>query len=270
MLEDTTFIIPLRIDSEDRIRNIKLTSKFLLDHFDSKIIIKECAGEQRLDISDIQDPRLTYLYEYSPNEMFHKTKLLNDMIVMSDTEVVVQYDSDIILPISTYIQADLMVRSGYDSVFPFIHGHYSSKKINLDKDSEIRFRETYDFGILDACADQWGPQNNNGYAHFGFCTFYNKNSYINGFLENEEFYSGGPEDQEIHHRFVKLGLNVGRVNDVVYHIEHHRGNFSAENNEHYYNNIDLYNRLMEMGREELIEYYSTRPYYIQRLKEISE
>jgi len=269
-LSDTTFIIPARVDSQDRLRNINLICKFLLSNFDCKIIVKESDSTQKINIADIEHPRLIYVYEKTNDVFFHKTKLLNDMIVMCDTEVIVQYDADILLPLSSYVEASHMVKNGYDAVYPFIHGNYSSKKVDLDVDSEKKFYENFDFNVLDSCSQPWEPNNNYGFAHFGFCTFYNSKSYFNGFLENEEFYSGGPEDQEIHHRFVKLGLNVGRVNNLVYHIEHQRGNFSAENNDVYMNNIDLYNRIMNMSKEELINYYSNAPYFLKRKKKFSD
>ena len=40
-LKNTTFIIPIRIESEDRLRNVITICCFLLDNFDTKIIIKE-------------------------------------------------------------------------------------------------------------------------------------------------------------------------------------------------------------------------------------
>jgi len=270
ILSDATFIIPIRIDSQDRIRNLNLVSKFLTANFNSKLIIKECDITQKFDPSSIIGPNVTYIYEQNSDFMFHKTRLLNDMIVMSDTDIIVQYDTDIILPYSSYLKAAEMIRGEYDSVYPFIHGHYSSKKVHLNKGSEKEFSSTLDIKVLDRQAEPFGANNNYGFAHFGFCTFYKKSSYINGFMENEEFYSGGPEDQEIHHRFVKLGMNVGRVENFVYHLEHQRGNFSLENNVFYYKNIELYDRLMAMNPLELREYYSSRPYYRKRIEEINK
>ncbi len=40
-LKDTTFIIPIRIESEDRLRNVITVCCFLLENFDTKVIIKE-------------------------------------------------------------------------------------------------------------------------------------------------------------------------------------------------------------------------------------
>ena len=41
MIENTTFIVPLRIESEDRLRNVIVSTCYLLDNTDCKIIIQE-------------------------------------------------------------------------------------------------------------------------------------------------------------------------------------------------------------------------------------
>ena len=40
-LSNTTFIIPLRIETDDRLRNVIVSSIYLLDNTDCQIIIKE-------------------------------------------------------------------------------------------------------------------------------------------------------------------------------------------------------------------------------------
>ena len=40
-LSNTTFIIPLRIESDDRLRNVIVSSIYLLDNTDCQIIVKE-------------------------------------------------------------------------------------------------------------------------------------------------------------------------------------------------------------------------------------
>ena len=40
-LKQVTFIIPIRIESEDRLRNVITSVAFLLNNFDTNIIIKE-------------------------------------------------------------------------------------------------------------------------------------------------------------------------------------------------------------------------------------
>ena len=44
-LKDTTFIIPVKIESDDRLRNVITVCCFLLENFDTKVILKEVDTE---------------------------------------------------------------------------------------------------------------------------------------------------------------------------------------------------------------------------------
>ena len=120
-LSNTTFIVPLRIESDDRLRNVIVSSIYLLDNTDCKIIIKEsdktsvfiekalpqiheCVGEKA--------DRLTHIFEQSDENYFHRTRLLNDMVMMTTTDVVVNYDSDILLTLESYQKCEEMILDG--------------------------------------------------------------------------------------------------------------------------------------------------------------
>ena len=44
-LSEATFIIPIRIESPDRLRNVVTTTAFLMENFDTNILIKEVDKE---------------------------------------------------------------------------------------------------------------------------------------------------------------------------------------------------------------------------------
>ena len=48
-LKNTTFIIPLRIDTGDRLRNVILSTSYLLHNFDTTVMIKEVDSERRFE-----------------------------------------------------------------------------------------------------------------------------------------------------------------------------------------------------------------------------
>ena len=48
-LKNTTFIVPLRIDTGDRLRNVILSTSYLLHHFDTTVMIKEVDSEHRFE-----------------------------------------------------------------------------------------------------------------------------------------------------------------------------------------------------------------------------
>ena len=112
-LLEATFIIPIRIESPDRLRNVVTTTAFLMENFDTNIIIKEVDAEpvfQRdaiplleeiLDFN-IWQTNFNYIYERSDEPLFHRQKVLNEMIMEADTDIVVNYDCDVILPKESY------------------------------------------------------------------------------------------------------------------------------------------------------------------------
>ena len=128
-LSDVTFIVPLRIESQDRMRNIITSMIYLLRNFKTNVIIKECDEEnifERSALGIIRDAvgdavdDLKYVFEKTSEYTFHRTKILNDMIMMTETPVVVNYDSDILLPKNSYINArDEIIKGSVNLVYPY-------------------------------------------------------------------------------------------------------------------------------------------------------
>ena len=103
---DLTFLIPTRIETEDRLRNIISSVSYLLKHLDAKVIVKEVAHHHTFkhralpEIKKYADTsNLTCLFEETKEPLFCKSKVLNDLIVAADTNVVANYDADCILPL---------------------------------------------------------------------------------------------------------------------------------------------------------------------------
>ena len=83
-------------------------------------------------------------------------------------------------------------------------------------------------------------------------------------MENENFRGSSPEDKERIYRYMKLGYNIQRVVDWVYHLEHSRGanswpvSFNA--NPHMQSNIALWNSIQTLTTDQLREYYKEQKY----------
>lgn len=257
-ISDTTFIIPVRIESADRYRNLRLSVGYLLRNTNSKIIVMESDEEQYvpkiLENIVAQFPnRLLYVFDQTEEKLFHRTKILNHMLSLCETPIVVNYDCDVLLPTSSYFAAAEMCRKGYDLVYPFAFGDGVQLRVELKPRDLTDFENTQDLSILSGF--DWR-------AEYGFCQFFKKESYINGFAENECFKSYGPEDVERYKRWVKLGYNVGRVNDRVYHLEHSRSENSNSSNPFMRENEALLDQILNIKtKEELSDYYSNQGYY---------
>ena len=84
-LSEATFIIPIRIESQDRLRNVITTTAFLLENFDTNILIKEVDSESVFqrdalpvlnNILDV-DVNIQHIFEKSNEPLFHRQKVLN-------------------------------------------------------------------------------------------------------------------------------------------------------------------------------------------------
>ena len=89
--------------------------------------------------------------------------------------------------------------------------------------------------------------------------FFRRSVYIEGGMENENFRAYAPEDKERYFRFTTLGYKVGRINNVVYHLEHARGENSWFSNPHMESNLQEWEMISGMDKKQLMDYYSNFP-----------
>jgi hypothetical protein len=260
-LSNATFIIPIRIESEDRLRNVVTTTAFLLENFKTNIIIKEEDKVSRFNreavpiLNSILSVPLTvnHIFEYSEEPLFHRQRVLNEMIAVADTEIVVNYDCDAILPIeSIKLAYDSIMDGTHDVVYPYGWGNYQYQ-VKPSDDVVSDFLENYDYAILKSNSTIYDAQS-------GWVQFFKRSVYIEGGMENENFRAYAPEDKERLYRFEKLGYNVGRIFDFIYHLEHARGQNSWFTNPHMEHNNNVWEGIQKMSKQQLVEYYSTQKY----------
>jgi hypothetical protein len=260
-LTKATFIIPIRIESSDRLRNVITILAFLLENFDTNIIVKEVDSESIFqrdalpilkDILDV-DININHIFEKSSEPSFHRQRVLNEMIMEANTEIVVNYDCDVLLPVSSYNTAySALLHNTYDIVYPYGQGMYQYQ-VKATDEIVSQFLNSYDFNILERYSNKY-------ISDFGWVQFFNRRVYIDGGMENENFVAYAPEDKERFYRYETLGYNIGRVNTPVYHLEHSRGQNSWINNPHMQKNNDLWNTIQQMSKDQLKQYYSNQDY----------
>ena len=262
-LSQATFIIPVRIESPDRLRNVVTTTAFLMENFDTNIIIKEVDKEpvfQRDAIPLLEEildfniwQNFNYIFEKSDDPLFHRQRILNEMIMESDTEIVINYDADAILPKESYELAYKGIMDGvYDVVYPYGSGMYQ-KQVAATDVTVSSFLETGDYEFLNAVSKDHT-------SDFGWVQFFRRQVYIDGGMENENFKAYAPEDKERYYRFNMLGYSIGRIENYVYHLEHARGENSWFSNPHMDDNQMEWVKLSNMTKEQLLQYYSEQEY----------
>jgi len=263
-LEKATFIVPIRIESDDRLRNVITIVAFLLENFNTNIIIKEVDSysvfqEKAVPIlKEIleEDINVKHIFHKDDKPLFHRQRVLNEMIMESDTEIVVNYDCDVLLPIYSYYHAyELILNKTYDVVYPYSEGMYQYQ-VKADDEVVSEFLQDYNFSCLD-------KNSNLHTSDFGWVQFFNRQVYIEGGMENENFKAYAPEDKERFYRYNTLGYNVGRVDGYVYHLEHIRGQNSWFNNPHMDINMSEWDKIQKMNKEQLLDYYQ-KQFYLKK------
>ena len=265
---DLTFLIPTRIETEDRLRNIISSVSYLLKHTTAKVIVKEVSPQNTFKFRAIPEIKryvdisnLTSLYEQSNEPLFCKSKVLNDLIVASDTKVVANYDADCILPISSYYDAYNAIESDQvDVVYPYQCGIYQWK---ADFNMEI-----YNQFVQQLSTDVLDKNKTLSNSTIGWTQFVNRQKYIDSYMMNENFVSWGCEDDEFYFRMSTLGNRIGRIDNYVYHLEHSRTENSWFSNPNFNNNYQLWNTIKTFDKNQLVEYYIQQDYLKNRREQL--
>lgn len=265
---DLTFLIPTRIETEDRLRNIISSVSYLLKHVPAKVLVKEVSYHPTFKFRAIPEIRkyvdtsnLEYLFEENHEPLFCKSKVLNDLIVASNTKVVANYDADCILPITSYHQAyDAIINDQVDIVYPYGCGIYQWKA-EYGPEVYDQFVNALDTSVLDA-------KKSLSNSTIGWTQFINRQRYIDCYMMNENFVSWGCEDDEFYYRMSVLGNRIGRIDDYVYHLEHSRTHNSWFSNPNFNNNWNLWNTIKTFDREQLMEYYKNQDYLKLRKEQL--
>ena len=265
-LKEATFIIPVRIESEDRMRNVLTSIVFLLENFDTNIIIKEVDTTSVFkedilpQLNEFYDDlsSLKHVFEKSEDSVFYRMHILNEMLAMTTTKVVVNCDCDILLPIESYLESYRMIIDGEaDVVYPYGNGNWQ-KQVSANDELVSEFLNSdCDFSILENKSNIWS-------SDFGWVQFFDRDVSFEGGMENENFRGSSPEDKERYFRFTTLGYRVARIDNFIYHLEHSRGRnswpASVQGNPYMSENFQLWESLQKMNKDKLKSYYSNQKY----------
>lgn len=271
--ENVTAIIPIRIDSPERLKNINTTISFLLKFYNCKIIVKEVDANQKVFLKN--NPRLTYIFEQTNDlSYFHRTKILNDMLFLVETKYTINYDCDILIPQENMNKTLKMLEAGYDFVFPYEKGtvltfwDFNDQQIekilsNTDTSWLSYLLNKYPIETPHSGLEIFKELNLGKIITAGGIQFINTESYKRAFGENESFVDWGPEDQERLYRFLILGYKVGWIDcGSVFHMNHPKSVATDNNNKYNQKNHELWNQITSTfkTKEQLTEYLKSLSY----------
>jgi len=246
-LSNCTFLIPVRLDFQERLENLDFVLKFINSNFKTNIYLYE--ESLRPSFHFFKDSVTKYKFFCSTNEYFHRTKIMNNMIQDSNTQIIVNYDSDIILDINSYIDSyNKIMNENIDMIFPY------EKFWNVDNTQTKKIINN----LLEINSIQINFCKKRRNNSVGGCIFFNRESYIKGGMENENFKAWGAEDDERYSRFLKLGFKVLRLKNYnLYHLNHPRGINSQMHTSYYKENLKELEKINRMNKAQLQEYVNT-------------
>ena len=215
-LTDVTFLIPIRIDSIDRLENLVSIISFINKHFITRFQLLEASNYNNHILSKLLPDNVSihFMEDYDP--VFHRTYYINRLIEKAKTPIVAIWDSDVLLTESQIMSAvDLIRKKEADFILP-----YKRKFLNTSMIVRELYLRNKDFDILkeheNKMEELYAPD------PVGGCFIANRKSYVASGKENENFYGWGHEDGERVNRWENLGYKLLRIDGCLYHLSHHR------------------------------------------------
>lgn len=242
-LSDVTFTIPVNVDSNDRLRNLRVVINYIKKYFFTNILIGEASPSPNI--------KSTYRncgYIYYNTDIFHRTKLLNDLAMASCTAIVINCDADVLVdPLQISKAVNLIRSKKVDMVSP-----YAGKMVNIKAHKINELHHALNLFVIKAKDHEL--MNDNA---CGGILIWNKNSFMKYGMENENFIGWGCEDNERIIRAKKLGLEVHRMPGILYHLDHERTHDVTFGQEHYKENLAELEKVEKMNKENLEAYINT-------------
>lgn len=228
-MKDLSFIIPIRVDTEDRIDNCLTVLRFIQSHFpDSEVLLMEQDSEPRTTKIVTTFPWVRRSFETNPGR-FSKSRAVNEGVALSTRPLICMCDTDILLHPDAIRQACKMLRRGlgrvvipHNRIFMDVSGALKaeiSESLNMEKYGKVR-------RFSDAPVR---PDNATRDCNGGIFLAEKKVLLLSGGL-NKKMISYGWEDTEFIRRLDKLGqytFMLPKYNLV--HLDHRRGTDSRIN-----------------------------------------
>ena len=237
-LSNTTFVLSIRIDSQERLNNLDFCIDFLQRHFVTNIVLMEEDNKSRV-LKRYNG--ISHIFTRTKDCVFHRTAIINKAVLNHvHTPYFCNFDIDVYIKPENYVES-VRLLSEYNVVYPYNGKFYDiPNKYSLD----------HNF-TPDKVTEQMGLVNPNSY---GGAIFFRTQDFIDGGMENEKFIGWGFEDNERYARFFKLGYAIKRLDVPIYHFSHPRGMNSNETNPNYQCSVNEWNKVSIMSKDELEQY----------------
>ena len=220
-LTNTTFVVPFRADSESRLQNLDITTRYINKYFNTKILIVESDSTQKIFSNELYE---VHFIQADPSN-FHRTALLNYGFKQAETENIANYDIDVLFKPEAYVAAvEQLVHPHIMFSFP-----YGGLFMDVQEEQKREIDELLSLETVTEARSSWCHHFSLGGAFFA-----NKERYASIGFENPNFIGWGLEDDERVHRAQKLGYSISRIEGTLWHLPHDRTGvfYSAGANNH--------------------------------------
>jgi hypothetical protein len=246
-LWDLTFTIPLLYDHEHRKENLDLVLYLLQSSIDANYIFCEQGGRK------FEYTAQWGTYMTLDSDVFHRTKMLNEMSMAAQTPYIANWDADVIIPPAQILAAMEHLRAGADMVYPY-DGRFGRMR---REEWWPRVQGARDIGIVRDTPLKGRESDHNS---VGGAVMWNKNSFVDAGMENEHFISFSPEDCERHDRAKILGYDIRRVRGTLFHMNHFVGVNSTPSNPYFKKGVAEIEKVRQMNRSALRTYIDSWPW----------
>lgn len=215
---DVTLVFTVRIDSRERLENLRSTLCFYRSAVGAPMMVLEADSISRLrDVMADEFPEVDYIFVADENPVFHRTRYINDQLRRATTRCAAVIDADVVVPpvqLSESLEALLSGR--YVMVIP-----YDGRAVDHTPWRSDLFRQTRRLESLTSCDGY--QQLMFGFVSVGGAFVVDIQSYRRLGWENEHFCGWGCEDHERLHRLDILGHRPLIVEGKIHHLNHPRG-----------------------------------------------
>lgn len=215
-LTDFTFLFPLRIDSDERLANVKTVINYIYKYFETSFIVIEGGTTRKFNAEGLNAP-FSYDFQEDKNAFFYKTKYINHLITIADTKYVAVWDTDVIGSPDQILDSVMVIRNGSNTMsIP-----YDGRVYTCGSTLSTFFRNHPQIDILEKLSPSLPLMYGYNSPGGAFLTY--KIKYLKSGGENLSFKSWGPEDTERIKKQEILNLPVYRSPGPLFHLWHTRG-----------------------------------------------
>lgn len=251
-MDQVSFILPVRIDNEDRLIDLKTILGFLTNHFKgSEILVLEDDSKSNCQHwIDQWDVTYVFLKNSGP---FARSHVLNQGLLLAKNEVAAIYDIDCL------INPDLLRKGAKKilktkSLIIFPHNEIWVNVKDSLKQSIIRNPEAKNFPYFRMILKKKYSAEITLYSISSGVVLFNRELLIKIGGFNEKMISYGWEDIEVLKRASKLGIYYYCLNGAsIIHLHHERGEHSQQN-EYYKKNKEIFLKTIRMPAKNLLNY----------------